>query len=741
MADIIALVGGTIKILDVLTRGSMGLWEIIQTWKSAPDALLALRNETEALRIVLDTVREAQQLIESAAASDAAFATTLAQEMATAEVSALELTTAVDKLSFGRDFRRKARWLRHQGKIDLLKTRFRDVRERIQALLVVHNVTKTSIIGLDILSFRAMADRHHEELASMLKVLASQSKVVGENILDVHDQLQNFNPHSGVKSTTRNTPSAIINMEVSPIDKTQDGRQMFQALSTHVDVKLGEPSGHQTPSYQVSEAGIVGTLLIRYSGWPVAQPSCDSKTCFRWEATRLKATFMFPSWFLRISLQVYFEKSHHRGPELVLVVKNRVRWPDNPLFHACFSGDTETVLRMCRETPWLVRDANIVDGLSPLDWAVYRDNFDMVKALLMAGASPDDQDIFGNTARARQARKALRDCPNEMYCGISGLLNIAGYLENIWFHPLVGAMLKRPGYPALDCCSQQNLSHLGRQEINDVDEFDMTPLQWACRLGDARTARRLLELGADPNQTDSRGTAAIHEAVEANKGTSCLDVLLEFGANAIASRNADRDPLQKACEVGNQAAIQLLVSRGICDINARRKLDGNTPLFAAAAYGNAEVVTYMLDRGADPDILSTHRSTALQFGVAFHAHDAVDVLLSRGADYLPVDSDHENILHVAAQFGDEEMLQLLARHSLAGLDVDTRNRFGQTPQELFNNRAQTTEGLEQAFHTLLASIEKANHDSLASGDMETDCLESGDEVFYDADEPILLEES
>jgi ankyrin repeat protein len=122
----------------------------------------------------------------------------------------------------------------------------------------------------------------------------------------------------------------------------------------------------------------------------------------------------------------------------------------------------------------------------------------------------------------------------------------------------------------------------------------ITPLMYAALYGTVDEVRALLDAGANPNAKNDAGATALLWAVD------------------------------------DAAKTRLLIARG-ADVNVR-SLDGRTPLMVAAAQaGSSEVLTLLLDKGADPNV-DLEDLTAL--GEAAYAGDvaAMQLLMARGAD-------------------------------------------------------------------------------------------------------------
>jgi peptidoglycan/LPS O-acetylase OafA/YrhL len=80
-------------------------------------------------------------------------------------------------------------------------------------------------------------------------------------------------------------------------------------------------------------------------------------------------------------------------------------------------------------------------------------------------------------------------------------------------------------------------------DVNKADaSIGATPLAWAAMLGDADSAKRLLDGGANVNATNSDGSTPLHSAAFLGRAT-VVAVLLERGADANARALAGQTPL------------------------------------------------------------------------------------------------------------------------------------------------------------------------------------------------------
>nr|XP_057921744.1 ankyrin repeat and BTB/POZ domain-containing protein 3-A-like isoform X2 [Doryrhamphus excisus] len=150
------------------------------------------------------------------------------------------------------------------------------------------------------------------------------------------------------------------------------------------------------------------------------------------------------------------------------------------------------------------------------------------------------------------------------------------------------------GFRMLNCgrtdLLKQAVNLLGPDGINSMSEQGMTPLMYACVRGDEAMVQMLLDAGADIN-SEEPSTVNKHPSVypDARHGT----------------------PLTFAVLHGHIPVVQLLLDNSA---NVEGSLlDGaenytETPLQLASAAGNFELVSLLLDRGADPMMGTTCRN-------------------------------------------------------------------------------------------------------------------------------------
>ncbi|KAF8489007.1 hypothetical protein F5888DRAFT_1213754 [Russula emetica] len=136
-------------------------------------------------------------------------------------------------------------------------------------------------------------------------------------------------------------------------------------------------------------------------------------------------------------------------------------------------------------------------------------------------------------------------------------------------------------------------------------------------------------------------------------------------------------PLHVAASAGHSDILSLLIEHG-ADMNGRGRY-GDTPLHRASDKGRLEAGQFLLDRGADIDGQSDNKNTAIIYAT-FHGHaEFARMLLERGAMIDARGRLSRTALHWAAFSGQIGVLRLLLEH---GADVNVRDEHGNTPSRL-----------------------------------------------------------
>lgn len=228
-------------------------------------------------------------------------------------------------------------------------------------------------------------------------------------------------------------------------------------------------------------------------------------------------------------------------------------------------------------------------------------------------------------------------------------------------------------------------------EINALDErTGMTPLLWAIKDADAETVRLLIEAGADAHMRSESGRTALYLAMSNPRHrVAIVRLLLAKGAKPSVQESPEEwwlDIYGRALQTGAESEIfQLFLDWGL-DPNPPDEWSWQ-PLSKAAAYGRADVVELLLDRGAAIDTHSGSEKTVLMHAAgAMHPLKSdpirtLQLLLEAGADKQIQQADREGLtaLHYAAETAGPFTAAKIALLLKVGAEVDARSKEGRTP--------------------------------------------------------------
>jgi ankyrin repeat protein len=125
-------------------------------------------------------------------------------------------------------------------------------------------------------------------------------------------------------------------------------------------------------------------------------------------------------------------------------------------------------------------------------------------------------------------------------------------------------------------------------DVNAFAPDGFSGLGLACFFGHLEIARRLLDLGANPNLASNNDlrVAPLNSAVTTGSA-AMVELLLARGASPNLEEASGYTPLHTAAGHGNREIIEMLLAAG-ADATRRTK-DGKTPGDVARHYGHAEV--------------------------------------------------------------------------------------------------------------------------------------------------------
>lgn len=175
---------------------------------------------------------------------------------------------------------------------------------------------------------------------------------------------------------------------------------------------------------------------------------------------------------------------------------------------------------------------------------------------------------------------------------------------------------------------------------NTTAIYPWKPFADAAAQGHDDVVRVFLEKGFDPNPTTGWGRTKRHHGnplwlAVTNRQEAVARLLIEHGADPNALVQG-KTCLHGAAMNPRLSIVKFLVDGKYCDVNAVDGM-GYTPLVYAAQAGSDDVVRCLLQNGADPNIVVTHRRlsvdvTAISFAALKGYIEVIQTLIDHGAE-------------------------------------------------------------------------------------------------------------
>ncbi len=399
-----------------------------------------------------------------------------------------------------------------------------------------------------------------------------------------------------------------------------------------------------------------------------------------------------------------------------------------PLQWAVHDGDLAEATRLVRAGA----DVSLANnyGATAMSLAAEVGNADMLKLLLEAGADVDSPNPDGMTALqavARTGNVAAAKLLLDHHATVNAKEKFGGQTALMWAsarrHPEMMQLLIAKGADvnarSIDRDYQRHVTAEGRPKSLDSGGF--TPLLYAARENCGACVDVLLKNGADIDLPDPDGVSPLLLAIM-NANWDLAKQLIVGGADVNQWDIFGEAPLLTAVDLRNRIdggrasidptnttkgidIVKLLIERG-ADPNMQLLFKpayvrggiytrGATPLIRAAYNGDAAVVKFLLDHGADATLSTADRQTPIHAVIAGRANEQpalelIKVLQKAGTDVntMALVNHPEEIrggtaLHYAVRKRYKEVIKLLASF---GIDMNATDQDGLTALDYTQSR-------------------------------------------------------
>ncbi|XP_046558661.1 ankyrin repeat domain-containing protein 50-like [Haliotis rubra] len=197
---------------------------------------------------------------------------------------------------------------------------------------------------------------------------------------------------------------------------------------------------------------------------------------------------------------------------------------------------------------------------------------------------------------------------------------------------------------------------------------------------DAEVGQELLQGSKLTNS--SRDDTALHDACRRGTLAEVRQMISEDPVNINSRGKCGWTPVMIAAEGGRRELVDFLVRQG-CDLSLTND-DGNTILHVASVEGHLKIVRSILSKKTvDVNTTGHCNRTAVMAAARFGHRKVFDLLVKNGSDLSAVDSDGNNILHIACIGGHVEIVKYILTN--VSVDNNSRGCNGMTPVMLAAN--------------------------------------------------------
>ncbi len=374
-------------------------------------------------------------------------------------------------------------------------------------------------------------------------------------------------------------------------------------------------------------------------------------------------------------------------------------------------------------------DASNRYGMTPLIQAAMNGNSEIISMLLDAGVNPNEATLQGDTALMNAAQTGALN-------GVEALIDAGADIEarDSYYYqtPLMwGAAADNVEVvrALIDAGAEVNarsaelifagVAQEGRGVGGDFPNGGLSALHHAARENAIETAKLLLEAGADPDMHDPRGMSPLRVAV-ANSNLDLVKVMIESGADLndgalidiieteykeIAFVRAEKNYDNKTTV---RELVDLMFEMGVdpdsypempIPFQSTNFIGGHGQAGRTALYNETEElhndwVSYLLERGANPDAVTKEGNSPLSaalYIMSGRRPDAgiyddegrslekimptVQILLDHGADVNSLVGEGQTLVHQAAAYGNNEVIEFLVAQ---GVDLSVKDDSNRT---------------------------------------------------------------
>ncbi|XP_065826122.1 transient receptor potential cation channel subfamily A member 1-like isoform X2 [Oscarella lobularis] len=322
-------------------------------------------------------------------------------------------------------------------------------------------------------------------------------------------------------------------------------------------------------------------------------------------------------------------------------------------------------------------------GETPLHWAITFEKPEAMELLLNRGAATDVKTTTWETALHTAVRMQSSHMVTILASHEAVDVNVRGEHERTPLHmaslgedtDIIDILMANKAYP----CSR--------------DGNGLRPIHLASRHGKPHMVNYIIDMvvthfhyPADQvvNFTDDDGMSSLHQAISGGN-VPVAKLLLERGCRVFNTDSRAESPFHLACAQGSVPMIETILNH--CKECIRSLLDakdptGQTALHKAAIFNHVVVAKFLINKGANINATDDFGRTPLLLSAQAGSKDAMQYLLSQGADTDRRDTNNRNFLHLAIMRENDPVAEFILTRPEFSVPLsllDDQDALGLTP--------------------------------------------------------------
>ena len=223
-------------------------------------------------------------------------------------------------------------------------------------------------------------------------------------------------------------------------------------------------------------------------------------------------------------------------------------------------------------------------------------------------------------------------------------------------------------------------------EINYINHLGYNALHYCCKNGFYEISEYLINKGIEINIQDNNEYFKTPLHISCERGYfELVKLLIKNGANINIKDKINRNCLNYACYSGDLNIIQYLILNN-CEINLQDSIDGKTPLFISLDLYNIEISKFLIENGANYNIIDNLNNNILHYCAFFGELNLFEYFFNKGINinnqnlyydhnskkYFP----HHTPLHICAKYNILNIANFIINNNG---NINIQNFKGKTP--------------------------------------------------------------